>query len=124
MVGFRDWVNRTEAMRAMEQLGKEVSQYRNKYGSIPPESYVDNIKKDLEGYPRFGNLKYRALWIGLDSDKDEILAYCKKKSKSFFFNDGYVVLNLGGSVRWMPAEKFESILSHQQSEMEIEMMRK
>ena len=52
MINFKDWVNRSEAMRAMEHLGKIVLQYRKNYGSVPPESYVDRIKEDLEGHVR------------------------------------------------------------------------
>lgn len=115
---FKDWVNRSEAMRAMEHLGQKVLDYQNKYGSVPPESYVDSIKKDLQGYVRLGDLHYRALWIDFDATSDEILAYTKQKSRSLLFDDGFIVLTLNGDVRWMDTRKFETLLAQQQSPME------
>ena len=75
MVELKNQVNRSEAMRAMESLGRVVSDYKQKNGSVPPESYVDGIIKTFEGQPRLGNLNYRARWITFDSPPDTILAY-------------------------------------------------
>ena len=44
MINFKDWLNRSEAMRAMQHLGQIVLQYKKNYGSVPPESYVVGIK--------------------------------------------------------------------------------
>ena len=124
MINFKDWVNRSEAMRAMEHLGKIVLQYRKNYGSVPPESYVDRIKEDLEGHVRLGALHYRALWINLESTPDEILAYTEKNYRSLLLGSGYVVLRLNGRVEWMNKQQFETLLVQQQSQAEIEMLRK
>jgi hypothetical protein len=124
MINFKDWVNRSEAMHAMEHLGKIVLQYRKSYGSVPPESYVDRIKEDLEGHARLGKLCYRALWINLESTSDEILAYTEKNYRSLLVGSGYVVLRLDGRVEWMDKQKFEALLAQQQSQAEIEVLQK
>jgi len=59
MINAKDWINRSEAMRAMEQLGQRVVDYRDTHHSVPPESYVTNIKESLEGHVRLGDVKYR-----------------------------------------------------------------
>jgi len=72
MVELKNWVNRSEAMRAMEHLGSLIASYRQKNGSVPPQSYVDAMKKSLEGQARLGNLQYRARWIEFNSPPDTI----------------------------------------------------
>ena len=124
MINFKDWVNRSEAMRAMKHLGQIVLQYRKDYGSVPPESYVNSIKENLEGHVRLGNLQYRARWIKFESSPDEILAYTEKKYRSLIIGKGFVVLRLDGRVEWMDKQDFETLLSQQQSPMESEMMQK
>ena len=124
MINLKNWVNRSEAIRAMEHLGQIVLQYRKNYGSVPPESYVDRIKEDLEGYARLGEVNYRAQWIDFESTSDEILAYTEKHRTSWLFGKGYVVLHLDGRVEWMDKQEFENLLAQQQSPMEIEMLRK
>jgi len=123
MINFKDWVNRSEAMRAMEQLGRIVLQYRKDHGSVPPESYVDRIKESLEGYVRLGNLRYRAQWLDLESSSDEILAYTEKNYRSLM-GKGFVVLRLDGRVEWMEKQEFRNLLAQQQSPTEIEMLQK
>lgn len=123
MVNLKDWVNRSEATRAMEQLGQEVLDYRNKYGSVPPQSYLDNIRENLQGNVRLGNLRYRARWIDFDCPPDEILAYTEKNYHSLFLRGGFIVLRLDGSVEWMEKQKFEALLAQQQSPMEIQTMK-
>jgi hypothetical protein len=59
-------------MRAMEQLNREVFKYREDQGILPPESYIADIKKNLEGWVRLGNLKYRARWISPEATDDEV----------------------------------------------------
>jgi len=124
MINFKDWVNRSEAIGAMEQLSQEVLRYRKEYGAVPPESYVTNIKKDLKGWVRLGDLKYRAQWIDLEATPDEILAYTEKTYPSSLLNDGYVVLRLDGRVEWMGKQQFEKLLAQQQSKTEIDMLRR
>jgi type II secretory pathway pseudopilin PulG len=122
MVNFKDWVNRSEAMRAMEHLGQIALQHRKEQGSVPPQSYIDRVWEDLPGSVRLGDLQYRGLWIDFEASGDEILAYVRKKYSSSFLGDGYVVLRLDGRVEWMGKKKFEKLLALQQSPMEIQML--
>ena len=124
MINFKDWVNRSEAMQAMTDIGQKVLEERNRRGSVPPESYVDSIRGNLPGNVRLGKLHYRARWIDFESTSDEILAYTKKNYHSFLLGKGYVVLRLDGCVEWMEKQEFEKLLSQQQSQMEIETLRK
>ena len=121
LLNIRDWINHTEAVRAMENLSRIVTEYRAKYQQVPPESYVERIKEELEGYARFGGLKYRALWIGFDSAPDEILAYLERDYLSWFLRDGFIVLKLDGDVVMMGKDEFKELLAKQQSTMEIKM---
>ncbi len=124
MINLKDWVNRSEAMLAMEDLGKLVLQYRNENGSVPPQSYVDNIKTNLKGHVRLGDLQYRALWIDFDSTPDDVLAYVEKKYRSFVLSNGFIVLRLDGRVEWMQKQQLDILLARQQSRMEIEILPK
>ena len=118
MIDFKNWINRSEAMRAMEQLGQVALEYRKEYGSIPPESYVQNVKEKLQGSVRLGNFQYRARWIDYDCTGDEILAYTQKHYRSFFSGHGFIVLKLNGSVQWMPEDDFEKLFAQQQKPLE------
>jgi len=118
LVNFKDYVNRTEAMRAMGQLGRVVLGYRQAYGSVPAQYYVDEIKGELEGSIRLGNLKYRARWIEFGATGDEILAYTPKDYGRSIFGKGFVVLRLDGRVEWMKEKKFKALLDSQQSQEE------
>ena len=120
MIHLKDHVNRSEAMRAMGQLGEHVLAYRTEHGSLPARSFVDSVEDQLEGSVRIGNVRYRALWIGLDASSDTILAYSRKRHPSSFLADGYVVLRLDGRVEWMPMTEFEALLAGQQTTAEIE----
>ncbi|MHC4362377.1 MAG: hypothetical protein ACYSTZ_06085, partial [Planctomycetota bacterium] len=77
MINFKDWVNRSEAIGAMESLSKKVLKYRQTHGSVPPRSCVDEQRENLPGYVRLGNFRYRGLWIDFESTPDEILAYAE-----------------------------------------------
>jgi hypothetical protein len=124
MIIFKDWINRSEATRAMQQLGQNVLQYRKEHGSVPPESYVDRIRQTLEGHARIGNLQYRARWIDFESPPDEILAYTEKNYHSLFFGKGFIVLRLNSTVEWMEKQQFEALLAQQQSPIEKELIQK
>jgi len=121
MINFKDWVNRSESIRAMEYLGRTVLQHRKEHGSVPPQSYVDRVKEDLPGGVRLGGLRYRGLWVDFESSGDEILAYAEKRYRSSFLSDGFVVLRLNGRVEWMGEEEFKKLLAKQQSPMEAQM---
>ena len=118
---LRDWLNKSEAMRAMEHIGQEVLGYREKYRSLPSESYLGPIKRQ---HVRLGELNYRAQWIDFESPPDTILAYTKKEFRSEFVKSGYVVLRLDGQVQWMEKKEFEQLLARQQSQREIEMLQR
>lgn len=122
MINFKDWINRSEARRAMEHLGQIVLQHRKNYGALPPESYVTNIRERLKGHARIGRLQYRALWIDSDSTPDEILAYSERNYRSLLVGRGYVVLRLDGRVEWMGKKEFEMLLAQQQTPEEIQML--
>jgi len=115
MIHLKDYVNRSEAVRAMTQLGRHVLDYRKKYGSLPPESFVDNIKGELEGSVRMGSVRYRALYIGPNAPDETILAYSLKTHPSSFLKDGYVVLRLSGTVVWMPTKDFAALYASQRT---------
>jgi hypothetical protein len=121
MMHLKDYVNRSEAMRAMSQLGDRIVQYRRQYGSLPPHAFVDGIKGDMEGSVRMGSVKYRALYIGLDAPDDTILAYSRKRLASSFLKDGYVVLRLDGQVEWLPTKQFASLFATQRAPAEPEL---
>jgi len=118
MMQLKDYVNRSEAMRAMSQLGTQILEYRRQYGSLPPQSFVDDIKGEVEGAVRMGNVVYRALWIGPDAPGDTILAYSQKRLPSSFLKDGYVVLRLNGAVEWMPTQQFAALFPKQRAPTE------
>jgi hypothetical protein len=115
LVNFKDYINRTEAMRAMEQLGQMVLRYREVHGSVPAQFYVDEVKKELEGSARLGALKYRARWFKFGATGDFILAYTRKDYGGSILGGGYIVLRLDGRVEWMKKKEFEALLDSQQS---------
>ena len=121
MVELKNMVNRSEAMRAMEQLQKAVTEYRGKNGSVPPETYVDGIIKTFAGEPRLGNLNYRARWITIDSPPETVLAYVNKDYHSFFSHPGVIVLRYDGRIEWMDKASFNKLLTPQQTQLELEM---
>ena len=121
MVNVKDWINRTEAMRAMTQLGEKILDYRQARRSLPPKSFLPTLREGVEGDVRLGKLKYRSQWIGLDADPNEILAYTRKQYPSSVIEDGYVVLRLSGAVEWLTDEQLKAELAEQQSPEELEM---
>ena len=122
LINFRHWVNRSEAVRAMENLGEVIQKYRNKAGSLPPQSYVDNVKDNLQGQARLGTLYYRAQWIDYDDPPETIIAYTKKEFHSIFLDDGFIVLKLNGNVQWLEEKKCKQILEKQQTSEEIQFL--
>jgi len=121
MIELKNWVNRSESIRTIEQLQKAVATYKQKNGSVPPESYVDGIIKTFAGQPRLGNLNYRARWIKFDSPPDTILAYVRKGYHSIFSHRGAIVLRLDGRIEWMDKANFDTLIASQQTPLELEM---
>lgn len=122
IVGFaniKNLINRTESIRAMNVLSKEVFAYRQKYGSLPNQVYVDDFV-DRAGLVRLGPLQYRAMWITYGSEPNStILAYSEKIYRGFV-KSGYVVLWYDGRVEWFEKEALEKILAEQQKKDEIQ----
>jgi len=124
MMNFKDWTNRSEAIRAMEQLAQRIEQYRKENAMVPPQSFVDRVEETLEGQVRLGKLEYRGIWINFESPDDEILAYSERRFHSLLVGSGYVVLRLDGRVEWLRKKEFEAILAKQQSQYEVEVLQK
>lgn len=124
MINLKNWVNRSETMRAMEHLSRVVLQYREEHGSVPPESYINAIKEELEGHVRLGKVIYRAQWIGFESTPDEILAYTERPHDSWLFGKKYIILHLDGRAEWMDKQELETLLAQQQSSQELEILHK
>ncbi len=124
LFNFKDWVNRSEALQAMQSISTKVAEYREKISIIPPEAYIAKLKDEVkeEGGVRLGRLQYRGLFIEPQAEPNEILLYSEKKYPSSFLEDGYIVLFLDGTVKWMPVEKFKELLVRQQTDFEIHML--
>ena len=124
LINFKDYVNRSESMQAVNQLSRIVLKYRKAHGSVPPESYINDITEELQGKVRLGKIIYRGRWIDFGAPPYEILAYVKKNYRSFLIQDGYIVLKLDGRVEWMEPKEFKELLARQQKPMEKELLAK
>ena len=124
IINLKQWVSRSETIQVMEQLGQIVLQYRKEHGSVPSEDYIRSIEEDLEGQVHLGKLQYRARWINLDSNPNEVLAYAEKRFRCSLLSDGYAVLRLDGRVDWVGKEEFRKLLSQQRrkSPQELKML--
>jgi len=116
---FKDYVNKSEAIRAFKQLGQEVLKYRKETGQLPSEAMIANLKEQLEGSARVGNIVYRAQYISIDSPPDTIVAY-SKKDYNWLIRSGFVVLSLDGRVLYLTPKKFNDLLAKQQTAIEVE----
>jgi len=122
MANIKNAMNRSEAIRAMEFIGREVLAYRKEHGSLPARSYVDNFA-DAIGAVRLGRFEYRAPWLEFGAEPNStILAYAKKNYHGII-SAGYVVLWLDGRVEWIEKDAFEQLLAHQQQQEEIEWLK-
>ena len=122
MANVRNSINRSEAARSMELLGKEVLKYRRKYGSLPGEQYIETIRKNF-GIVRLGDIHYRAQWIEFGADANStILAYTTKPFKKFF-KEYYIVLWLDGRVEQRGRAEFEKLCHEQQKDIETKQLR-
>jgi len=117
MFDIRAWVNYSEAQKAMEQLGKVITEYRQKHNCVPPESYVSNIRDRIEGTVRLGNFNYQGQWISFDSSEDEILAYTRIDYPSLFVDKGFIILQLNGQVKWLDLKKGQEKISRLKSHL-------
>lgn len=110
MYGMKEVVNRNESMRAMTHLSRLLTQYRQKYGSLPDEDYIDQVRDQLEGWARFGEPVYRLKWIGQNAPDAEVLTYVKKQYSGLMVNDGYVIMRMNGNVEWLSKNNFEKMM--------------
>jgi len=125
IVGFaniKNNINRSESMRAMGLLGKEILEYRKLNGSLPNEFYVNQFKDKISAV-RLGDIQYRAQWIEFGSQPDKtILAYVEKNYRGFV-KAGFIALWLDGKVEWIGKKQFEKILAAQQKKLELQWLR-
>ncbi|OHB60939.1 MAG: hypothetical protein A2167_07810 [Planctomycetes bacterium RBG_13_46_10] len=113
MVNLKQWGNRTETIKVMQQLGHIVLQYRKEHGLVPSEGDIKGIQDKLQGDVNLDELQYRAECLDADSTPDEILAYIERRFHASLVSKGYVVLQLNGAVVWMNKEEFKQALSRQ-----------
>ena len=122
IVGFaniKNNINRTESIRAMNVLSKEIFSYRQKFGSLPNQLYVDDFI-DRAGLVRIGPLQYRAAWIEYGSEPNSTILAYSEKVYGGFVKSGYVVLWYNGKVEWFEKNFFEKLLAEQQKKDELQ----
>jgi len=123
LISIRNSVNKSEAIRSMELIGREALAYRKNYGSLPPEKHIKTVSENIHAV-RLANIEYRARWIKFgDNPETTILAYARKKYGGLT-KPGYVVLFLDGRVNWLGISEFEEMLKKQQQKIEIEFLQK
>lgn len=120
---FKDYINKTEAVRAFGDLSTKIMDYRKQNGRLPSESMVTDLKEQLEGSARVGNIYYRAQWISIDSPPETIVAYTEKQY-NWLIQSGFVVLQLDGQVEYLASKEFNKLLATQQTTAEAEQMNK
>lgn len=123
MINFKDYINRSESISAMQRIGQIVSEYRRQHNRVPSESTVFREMDNIKGAVRLPGMVYRGLWIDLEAEPNDILAYAEKNYPASLLDDGYVVLRFDANTVWMSGDDFEALLAEQQSEVEIEMTR-
>ena len=111
IIHIKDYINRREALLAVEQLGEKILAYRESQGILPPTEMVQTLKEQVSGRARLGRLTYRAPWITPESRPDTLLAFTQQDYNSLIVSDGYIVLRLDGTVQWLSTQQFnEKIL--------------
>lgn len=120
LINLRDVINRSECIREMGELGKAIAAYRQKNGSLPPESAIRPL---IANFARIGALEYRARYVLYDSPADTILAYTRQKSTSLLVKSGYVILQLDGQVKWLTPQEFEKLFDEQENWRNVELFR-
>lgn len=123
MINFKDYINRSESIKVMQQGGRTVAEYRRQHNRVPSESIFLREMRKIKGAARLPGVVYRGLWIDMEAEPNDILAYAKKNYPASLLDDGYVVLKVDANAVWMDGDEFEALLAEQQSEVEIEMTR-
>lgn len=106
MIHLKDYINRREALLAVEQLGEKILAYQETQGTLPPEETVQALKEEVSGRARLGRLTYRAPWITPQSMPDSLLAFTQQDYKSLIVSNGYIILRLDGTVQWLNTQQF------------------
>ena len=118
MISFKNYVNRSEAIKAMREIAAFTSNYKASHGSIPSESIVESVRLETLGSVRLNSFRYRGPWIQIDSDPNEILAYAKSKKGIFVPETLYITLDLCGNVTIIKEEEFLSKMNTQFTQAE------
>ena len=121
MINFKDYINRSEAISAMRQLGDLVAEYRKDYNKVPADFWIRSEMANIKGSVRLSDLVYRGLWIDFEAEPNDILAYAEKNYPASLLDDGYVVLRFDANTVWMGKAEFEELLEQRQSDVEKEM---
>lgn len=115
----KNLINRSEAIRAMELLGKEVLLYKQTYGSLPNETYARHFTEQIEAV-RIGDFQYRAQWIEFGCDPNATILAYSEKNYAGFVKSGAVVLWLSGKTEWIDEKHFCEIIKTQQKRQELQ----
>jgi hypothetical protein len=121
VIGFaniKNAINRSEAIRAMELLGNEISQHRKTYGSLPSEYQVKQFADAISAV-RLADFHYRGQWIEFGSAPDTTILVYSWKNYRGFVKAGYIVLWLNNKAEWINKKSFEKILATQQQQQEL-----
>jgi hypothetical protein len=114
----KNLINRSEAMRAIDMLGKEVLLYKQTYGSLPSENYARQFAEQI-GAVRLGDFQYRAQWIEFGCDPNATILAYTEKNYTGFVKSGAAVLWLSGKTEWIDKEHFGEIIKSQQKKQEL-----
>ncbi len=106
IIHLKDYINRRDALLAVEQLGEKILAFRESRGMLPPEETVQALMNEVSGRTRLGRFTYRAPWITPQSKPDTLLAFTQQDYKSLIVSDGYIILRLDGTVQWMDTQQF------------------
>ncbi len=110
IIHLKDYINRRDALLAMEQLGEKILAFRESRGMLPPEETVQTLRKEVSGRTRLGRFTYRAPWITPKSQPDTLLAFTRQDYKSLIVSDGYIILRLDGTVQWLNTQQFTNTI--------------
>ncbi len=88
---YRNVVNKSEAIKAMDVLSMEIAKYDLFHGELPPKDYILEVINRYKLF-RIGSVKCRSQWIEPGSGPETILLFSKKNYNSLFVKSGYVYL--------------------------------
>jgi len=90
---YKSILNKSEAIRAMNILSREIAYYRIMVGTFPSKDYIDGII-EKQSLVRLGSVNCRARWIEPGSTKETIFLFSRKNYKMSFVKSGYVFLTI------------------------------